>query len=123
MSRIASTAIVAWTLAACTTPPLLPNLPVQVSAERVGPYDKREVCADTRIGDRVDYRFEASEPVMFSIGYREGGATLLPWNRGPTTTDSGIFPVLYAQRYCLMWQAGGAGAMLDYRVVVHRAVP
>ena len=107
-------------IAGCAPTTLLPNTPVTDTSERIAPYEFHEICADLVAGDRVDYRYDATEPVAFTIGYREDGATLLPWTRDYLKSDSGIFPVRYAQHYCLRWQGGPPGALLTYHVTVHR---
>ena len=68
------------------------------------------------VGDRVEYEFSATEPVDFNIHYHEGNAVVAPIGREKVYADSGVFVALIAQHYCLMWEAGVAGAMLDYRV-------
>jgi hypothetical protein len=108
-------------IAGCAPTNLLPNTALAVTSERIAPYEFHEICAELEAGDRVDYRYEATEPVAFTIGYREDGATLLPWTRDYLKSDSGIFPVRYAQHYCLKWQGGPPGALLTYHVIVHRA--
>jgi hypothetical protein len=108
-------------VAGCAPTNLLPNTPVAVTSERIAPYEFHEICANLETGDRVDYRYDATEPVAFMIGYREDGATLLPWTRDYLKSDAGIFPVRYAQHYCLRWQSGPPGALLTYHVTVHRA--
>lgn len=113
-------ALVVALVAGCAPTTLLPDTPASATDERIAPYEFHEVCADLAVGDRVDYRYDASEPVAFSIGYREDGATLLPWSRDYQKSDSGIFPVRYAQHYCLRWQGGPPGALLTYHVTVHR---
>ena len=35
----------------------------------------------------------------------------------------GIYPVPATRSYCLSWEAGAAGARLDYRYTVHPATP
>jgi hypothetical protein len=40
----------------------------------------------------------------------------MPISRDDTRADSGIYAPLRAQEYCLMWEAGREGALLDYRV-------
>ena len=113
-------AVVAALVTACAPSTLLPDTPVNVTGERIAPYEFHEICADLAAGDRVDYRYDATEPMAFTIGYREDGATLLPWSRDYLKSGSGIFPVRHAQHYCLRWQAGPPGALLTYHVTVHR---
>lgn len=70
-------------------------------------------------GERLDYRFETTEPVQFDIQYREGDVVLVPISRRDTRGDAGIYPVPESREYCLVWEAGAGGARLDYRFVAH----
>ena len=72
------------------------------------------------IGDRLDYDFTANQPVDFNIHYHEGRAVMSPLVRDKTLQDSGVFAPIIAQDYCLMWEAGLAGALLDYRISLRR---
>ena len=107
-------------MCACAVNAIMPNQPLVARDARIAPYEFLDVCAALQLDDRIDYRFDATEPVAFSIGYVEDGATLLPWSRDYLKTDSGIFPVRYPQRYCLKWQGGPAGALVSYTVTIHR---
>jgi len=71
-------------------------------------------------GDRLEYRFEARAPVAFNIHYHEGQSVVMPIAREETSAEAGIYAPALAQHYCLMWEAGRAGAVIDYRV---RLVP
>ena len=103
---------------ACTTPP-----PRAASGLALAPYAATEACVDLAVGDRLDYRYRASEAVDFDIRYREGGAVVAPIVRERSRGASGIFEVRLRERYCLHWQAGNAGAFVDYRLVLRRAPP
>ena len=74
-------------------------------------------------GDRAEFTFESTEPVDFNFHYHEGKTIVMPLVREKVRGDAGIFPAAVAQDYCLMWEAGAAGAMLDYRVRLKRAGP
>ena len=108
---------------ACTTPPLAPDVPHAVDRLPLTPYAEHEACFDGIPGDRLDYRWQTSEPVDFDIRYREGGAVVAPIVRERSRGASGIFEVRLRERYCLHWQAGNAGAFVDYRLVLRRAPP
>ena len=71
-------------------------------------------------GDRLSYRFEAQRPVKFNIHYHEGKSVILPVTRDDVTTDDDTFRPLAEQDYCLMWEAGREGAILDYRILLVR---
>jgi len=90
-----------------------------VHGRNVGPYAEHQECMRLEAGDRLDYRFVSTEPVRFAIQYRGGGAVLEPIVREAAIEDAAIYPVSEAQVYCLVWEAGSAGARLDYRFVAH----
>ena len=80
------------------------------------PYEIREDCVRLAPGDRLDYSFDATEPVAFEIRYREGAAALAPIARDPTRSGAGIYLATLAREYCVVWEAGPAGALIDYRL-------
>ncbi len=104
------------TLAACTTVPLTLEEPRAVSAMPLTPYELRDECVRLAEGDRLEYTFDATEPVAFEIRYREGGAIIAPLVRDPSRGDAGVFLVRLPRVYCLAWEAGAAGALVDYRL-------
>jgi hypothetical protein len=106
----------------CTTAPLQPGEAKIVREEPLAPYDAREECLRLVVGDRLDYEWTATRPVSFNIYYREGNAVLAPIVRERVTEDIGVFVPPMPQDYCLQWEAGPGGAMLDYRIRL-RAVP
>jgi hypothetical protein len=91
---------------------------VEVTRHKLGPLDSLQHCAHLDVGDRLDYRFEASAPVVFDIHYREANALVTPLSRDRTTADSGIFPAMIAADYCMTWQARYGEALLSYRTEV-----
>jgi hypothetical protein len=101
-------------LAACATDPVAPGEPKVVRGHPLAAYDVHEECLRLTVGDRVDYYFSATEPLAFNIRYREVNAVVAPIVREGVRADSGIFAPRIAQEYCLMWEAGPAGAVLDY---------
>lgn len=110
-------------LSACAsaTEPLLPGVPREVKGFRINPYELHEDCAKMSPGDVLDYHFVTQRPVAFNIHYHEGKSVVLPVSRENVTTDSGTFQPLAAHEYCLMWEAGREGAILDYRAKLIRA--
>jgi len=119
--RSAALALVA-AAAGCAQPPLTLDTPRAVSAMPLTPYESREDCVRLAAGDRLEYRFEASEPVLFEIRYREGFANIAPITREPSRGDAGVFVAALPRDYCLVWEAGAAGALVDYRLR-RRAAP
>ena len=73
------------------------------------------------VGDRVEFAFESTEPVDFNVHYHEDKTVVMPIVRDKSRADAGVFAPAIAQDYCLMWEAGAAGALLDYRVRLHAA--
>lgn len=78
-------------------------------------YQIHEECFTVKAGDRVEYRFESDEPVDFNLHYHEGGAVVMPVSSEKSVEAAGVYAVQIAQAYCFMWEAGAAGAVLDYR--------
>ena len=111
---------VALTLGACAENPLVPGQPKVVERLGIAPYAIHEDCAELTPGDRLDYHFASSEPVAFNIHYHDGNAVVMPISREGTTYDAGVFAPRIAEGYCLMWEAGPNGALLDYRIAVRR---
>jgi hypothetical protein len=103
-------------IAACATDTAAPNQPKVVRNRPLTPYDFHEECLRLAVGDHIEYDFSTTEPVAFNIHYHEGDAVLEPVVLEQVRADSGIFVPRIAQDYCLMWEAGPAGAVLDYRV-------
>ncbi len=113
----------ALALAACAEKPLTAGHAKSVPRHDLAPYTTHEDCADVAPGERLDYRFESTEPVRFNIHYRDGGMILMPITRDAVTADAGVFAPQIRQRYCLMWEAGPAGATIAYRMQVRLPAP
>ena len=110
----------AWLIAAVAltgcAAPIAPDSPRTVRAQPIAPYEWHEECLHLEGGDRVEFAFEATEPVDFNVHYHEGKAVIMPISRDKTRADAGVFVSPATRDYCLMWEAGGAGALLDYRI-------
>jgi hypothetical protein len=103
-------------LIGCAVAPVTADTPKAIWGLGLPPYEIREDCVRLEPGDRLDYTFDATEPVSFEIRYREGAAALAPIARAPTRSDAGVYRASLASEYCLVWEAGPAGAMIDYRL-------
>lgn len=114
-------AFAALAVTACAADTLVGDEPRALKGVAIAPFEFHEECASLMAGDRVDYRFEVQPAVYFEIYYKDGLAHVASVNRNDTTGDSGIFPALQARRYCLRWDAGRQGAVLDLRVRVLQA--
>jgi hypothetical protein len=104
--------------AACAEQPPAPGAPKEIRQLALAPYATHEECADIVHGDRFAYRFVSSAPVAFDIRYRERSLVVTPISRVATVSEAGFFAPAVANRYCLAWEAGGAGATIDYTVEI-----
>ena len=120
MIRLATLLFVAPLVACAAPPPIVPGVWHEVKAHALRPFDVHEECAKLAAGDVLQYRFTTEAPVAFNIHYHEGKAVVQPVTRDAATRDEGDFKAQVAHEYCLMWEAGRVGTMLDYRV---RIVP
>jgi hypothetical protein len=119
-SRWHIAAVLAALVAACASMSVADD-DKQVDAQELEPYGEHEECAKLAAGDRIEYSFGSDAPVNFNIHYHDGAAIVEPIVREAVRQDAGVFAPLLVQDYCLMWQAGSGGAMLDYRMRVRRA--
>ena len=110
-------------LAGCAVKPLALGEAKSVAKQDIAPYGVHEDCADLAPGDRLDYRFESSSPVKFNIHYHDANTIVMPITRDDVTSDAGVFAPRIKQGYCLMWEAGAAGAIIAYRMQVRRPAP
>ncbi len=110
-------ALAAGVLAAgCASEAVAPGHPKTVLDAPLGPYDSIEECLRLVAGDRLDFEYHATQPVSFDIRYHEGNAVVAPVVREQVADDSGVFMATLTEDYCLVWQAGPAGAEIDYRL-------
>ena len=116
--RLALAMVVA--LAGCATDSVAPDEPRHVEAMPIAPYEIHEECATLAPGYRLDYRFEATSPVDFSLYYKDGIAFVSPISRAAVREFAGVFLSRDGRRYCLQWEAGQAGAIVNFRVRVMR---
>jgi hypothetical protein len=108
-------------LAACAAPDtLVPDVPRAVTEFPIAPYEFHEECAALVAGDRIDYRFEAKAPVTFQVYYKEGITFISTVSREDVREGAGVFAVPATRRYCLRWDAGQRGALVDFRIRVLR---
>ena len=94
-----------------------------VTKLQLAPDAVHEECASLVPGDRIDYRFESSDPVAFNIHYHDANSVVMPITRDNATSDAGIYAPSVKQDYCLMWQTSSAGATIAYRMTIRRAAP
>jgi hypothetical protein len=108
--------LLAALLAACAAAPSDPTLPTIARDHAMSPYAMHEECRRMGVGERIEYHFTSTFPVDFNIHYHEAGAVVMPIVREKSREDGGVFVAGIPQDYCLMWEAGPAGATLDYRL-------
>jgi hypothetical protein len=106
----------------CAAPVITAGTPKVVRAHPLPSYQIHEECLKLEPGDRVQYEFESTAPVDFNVHYHDGNAVVMPVVREKSRADAGIYVVQIAQDYCLMWEAGAPGAMIDYRIGVRPRV-
>ena len=102
--------------AGCASAPARLLAPKAVSGVELAPYAILEECVVLEPGERIAYRFESRLPVAFNIHFHEDNAVIMPVSRDATTSESGDFAADRKEVYCLMWEAGAGGSVLDYRV-------
>jgi hypothetical protein len=103
-------------VAACATPPGTLDAPKIVVGLEISPYAVYEECVVLQAGRRVGYLFRATVPVAFNVHFHDGNAVIEPISVASTQGQSGEFEADRDQTYCLMWEAGAGGSVLDYRV-------
>lgn len=108
-----------FVLTGCAGDTLSPVSPNAARELPITPYATHEECVALAVGDRLDFVFTTTSPVDFDIRYHDGNAVLMPLVREKTMGFSAIYASSLAQRYCLAWEAGLAGALLDFRIQVH----
>jgi hypothetical protein len=120
--RIATIALASLLLCACAAQDTIAaDEPRTASELPVAPYSFHEECAALEVDDRLNYHFESKAPVTFEIYYREGSASISTVNRDGVTAFGGVFNAPAARRYCLRWDTGPQGAVLDFGIRLQRA--
>ncbi len=103
-------------IVACATPPDRLDAPKVVVGLEISPYGVYEECVELQAGRRVGYLFRAAIPLAFNVHFHDGNAVIEPISVASTQGESGEFAADRDQTYCLMWEAGAGGSVLDYRV-------
>jgi hypothetical protein len=101
---------------ACATAPDRLEVPKVVVGLDLAPYTVYEECVLLQAGQRIGYLFRAAAPVAFNIHFHDGNAVIEPVSAASTQGESGEFSADRDQTYCLMWEAGADGSVLEYRV-------
>jgi hypothetical protein len=103
-------------MAGCASAPGRLQAPKAVFGLELAPYATTEECIALEPGERIGYRFEARLPVAFNVHFHEDNAVIMPISRDATTSESGDFAADRKEVYCLAWEAGAEGSVLNYRV-------
>jgi hypothetical protein len=101
---------------ACATAPDRLEVPKVVVGLDLAPYSVYEECVLLQTGQRIGYLFRAAAPLAFNIHFHDGNAVIEPVSAASTQGESGEFSADRDQTYCLMWEAGAGGSVLEYRV-------
>ena len=115
MSR-AGVPVVALLLTGCAQAPAALDAPRIGADIAIAPYASYRECMALQDGERITWRFSTSTPVAFSVRYRQDSAIVLPVDIASTTTEDADLAIQQSADYCLLWEAGAAGSLLDYRV-------
>ena len=118
--RVCCFCILAVAVSACASEKIRPGTPREVTELKINPFELHEECVKMVPGDWLVYRFSAQRPVAFNIHYHEGKTVIMPVAKDNVTMDDATFRPLIAQEYCLMWEAGREGAIIEYRIVLSR---
>jgi hypothetical protein len=103
-------------MAGCASAPGRLEAPKAVVGLELKPYAVIEECIALEPGERIAYRFDARLPVAFNVHFHDANAVIMPMTRDGATSESGDFAADRKQIYCLMWEAGAEGSVLDYRI-------
>jgi hypothetical protein len=101
---------------ACATAPDRLEVPKVVVGLDLAPYTVYEECVLLQAGQRIGYLFRAAVPLAFNIHFHDGNAVIEPVSAASTQGESGEFSADRDQTYCLMWETGASGSVLEYRV-------
>jgi hypothetical protein len=113
---VAIALVAALETVACATAPDRLEVPKVVVGLDISPYLVFEQCVLLQAGDRIGYLFRATVPLAFNIHFHDGNAVIEPISAASTQGESGEFSADRDQTYCLMWEAGAGGSVLEYRV-------
>jgi hypothetical protein len=102
--------------AGCASAPGRLEAPKTVSGLRLTPFATAEECIALESGERIDYRFDARPQAAFNVHFQDGNAVIMPVTIDGATSESGDFTADRKQVYCLAWEAGAEGSVIDYRV-------
>ena len=114
--RMSIVMLAATTAVGCASDPYRLDGPRSVEGFLLAPFAIQEECVALQPHERIDYRFKSTAPIAFNIHYHDANAVIMPLSRDGVLEDAGDFTAEFDQIYCLMWEAGVQGGVLDYRL-------
>jgi hypothetical protein len=103
-------------IAGCSSTPARLDAPKAVFGLQIAPFATIEECISLDAGERIGFRFDARFPVAFNVHFHDGNAVVMPLTSDGTISESGDFAADRKQVYCLTWEAGAEGNVIDYRI-------
>lgn len=88
---------------ACGTAPTWERLPATPVTLSVQAGKVAEECFALTAGERVEYQFEASVPLDFSLHTHRGREVVMPVQIARTREQAGTFTSPQREDYCMMW--------------------
>jgi len=92
------------------------DTPRSVADLDLSPYTAHEECVALERGEGVDFYFVSLTPIAFNLYYHQSNAIISPVVREHATRDSDVFIADHQDVYCLRWEAGVQGSILEYRL-------
>ena len=108
--------LAALALGACATEPGRLETERSAAGVELSPYAMHEECFAMKPGERVGFYFVSAAPVAFNVHYHDANAVIMPIVRENATREADEFTADRKEIYCLMWEAGPQGSILEYRV-------
>jgi hypothetical protein len=108
--------LAALALGACAAEPGRLETERNAAGVELSPYAMHEECFAMQPGERVGFYFVSAAPVAFNVHYHDANAVIMPIVRENATREADEFTADRKEIYCLMWEAGAQGSILEYRV-------
>ena len=108
--------LVVLALSACATDPYRLDSDRSAAGVELLPYALHEECVALERGERVGFYFVSAAPVAFNVHYHDANAVIMPIVRENATGEADEFTADRKEIYCLTWEAGAQGSILEYRI-------
>jgi hypothetical protein len=109
-------ALAVLTLSGCVADPYRFDAERSAAGVEISPYALHEECLALEQGARVGFYFVSAAPVAFNVHYHDANAVIMPIVREQATRESDEFIADRKEIYCLTWEAGAEGSILEYRI-------